>query len=87
MSASDGKVAEKTLPESFFRLTNLQKLDLRDNQFTTLPESLGNLTQLQYLYLLGNKLSTIPESLKAFFERLKAIGEINGIDHLLNGYK
>jgi Leucine-rich repeat (LRR) protein len=38
------------LPESLGQLTQLQSLDLSQNELTALPESLGNLTQLQTLF-------------------------------------
>ena len=51
------------LPESLGRFTQLQTLNLENNQLTALPESLGQLTQLQTLNLNGNQLTALPESL------------------------
>jgi Leucine-rich repeat (LRR) protein len=51
------------LPESLGQLTQLQTLNLFDNQLTALPESLGQLTQLQSLNLSRNQLTALPESL------------------------
>ena len=45
------------LPESLGQLTQLQSLDLGDNQLTALPEWLGQLTQLQSLDLRDNPLT------------------------------
>jgi internalin A len=53
----------RDLPESFGRLTGLQKLNLSDNQLTSLPESLGRLTGLRELDLYVNQLTSLPESL------------------------
>ena len=51
------------LPESLGQLTQLQRLELYNNQLTALPESLGQLTQLQTLHLSRNQLTALPESL------------------------
>jgi hypothetical protein len=51
------------LPESLWKLTQLEVLDLSGNELTALSESLGHLTQLQKLFLSGNKLLALPESL------------------------
>jgi internalin A len=60
--------AEKTpqlteLLESLGQLTQLQTLNLSNNQLTALPESLGQLTQLQTLDLSYNQLTALLESL------------------------
>jgi len=49
------------LPESLGQLTQLQSLDLSNNQLTALPEWLGQLTQLQSLSLYDNRLTALPE--------------------------
>jgi Leucine-rich repeat (LRR) protein len=49
------------LPESLGKLTQLQKLDLSNNQLTTLPDWLG-LSQVDKLNLSSNQLITLPES-------------------------
>ena len=49
------------LPESLGQLTQLQSLDLSDNQLTALPEWLGQLTQLQSLDLCSSQLTAVPE--------------------------
>ncbi|WP_089727137.1 COR domain-containing protein [Candidatus Thiosymbion oneisti] len=51
------------LPESLFRLTWLERLDLSENRLTTVPASVSRLTQLRVLDLSGNRLTVLPESL------------------------
>src|ERR1022692_484455 len=51
------------LPESLGQLTQLQSLDLSNNQLTMLPEWLCQLTQLQSLNLSRNQFKAVPESL------------------------
>ncbi|MBT6483710.1 MAG: leucine-rich repeat protein [Planctomycetaceae bacterium] len=51
------------MPESLYRLSQLQTLDLDRNRLTALPESLGRLSQLQTLSLDNNRLTALPESL------------------------
>jgi len=54
------------LPESLGQLTQLQKLELSNNQLTALPEWMGQLTQLQKLGLSHNQLTTLPDWLGQF---------------------
>ena len=61
--AAEDSVKLIELPESLFQLTQLQTLDLSENQLTELPESLFQLTQLQTLDLSENQLTELPESL------------------------
>ncbi|HEX5706065.1 MAG TPA: leucine-rich repeat protein, partial [Pyrinomonadaceae bacterium] len=49
------------LPESLSQLTQLESLNLSDNQLTELPESLSRLTQLKSLNLSHNRLTELPE--------------------------
>ncbi len=49
------------LPESLSLLTQLQSLNLSNNQFTTLPSWIGELTQLQALNLSSSHLMALPE--------------------------
>ena len=51
------------LPLEIGRLTNLTKLDLRDNRLTALPPKIGQLTCLTSLFLRGNPLPIPPEIL------------------------
>ena len=57
------KLKLSTLPEAIGRLSQLQTLDLSDNQLSTLPEAIGQLSQLQKLDLSHNQLSTLPEAI------------------------
>ena len=50
------------LPESLWRLANLQSLEAGFNQLTEMPELIGQLTQLRALLISCNKLTAIPES-------------------------
>src|SRR5438067_1477689 len=61
-AAADVKDTQKLteLPESLSQLTQLESLDLYENELTTLPESLGQLTQLQLLNLRRNRLIALP---------------------------
>ncbi|MBI5823763.1 MAG: leucine-rich repeat domain-containing protein [Chloroflexi bacterium] len=59
--SKDSKLTE--LPDSLWKLTKLQKLNLSNNQLTTLPPSLGQLTRLTKLDLSNNQLTTLPDSL------------------------
>ncbi|BBI17919.1 leucine-rich repeat domain-containing protein [Neochlamydia sp. S13] len=49
------------LPPEICQLSQLQTLDLNDNQLTALPEEIGQLSQqLQTLYLNQNQLTSLP---------------------------
>ena len=64
------------IPNKVFYLSQLEELDLSDNQLKTVPETIGNLTNLTHLYLNGNGLTTVPET----------IGNLTNLTHLyLNG--
>ena len=51
------------LPASVGELTQLQSLNVADNQLTALPEAIGRLTQLQELDVWANQLTALPELL------------------------
>jgi RocCOR-like putative regulator of kinase activity/DAPkinase-like Roc (Ras of Complex) protein/Leucine Rich Repeat (LRR) protein len=61
----DAEDSEKLieLPESLGQLTQLQQLNLYDNQLRSVPEWLSQLTQLQRLDLSSNQVRVLPESL------------------------
>ena len=51
------------LPYFIFYLTNLNTLNLNNNQLTSVPESITRLTNLNTLNLNNNQLTSIPESI------------------------
>ena len=51
------------IPESIAGLSNLEQLDLEDNNIEHLPNNIGYLTNLTYLDLGYNRLNTLPESI------------------------
>ncbi|WP_162180739.1 leucine-rich repeat domain-containing protein, partial [Neochlamydia sp. EPS4] len=48
------------LPSEIGQLSQLQRLDLNQNQLTTLPAEIGQLSQLRGLYLKQNQLTALP---------------------------
>ena len=51
----------RELPEALASLTQLQLLNIKNNQLTELPEAIASLTQLQQLDLSENQLTELPE--------------------------
>ena len=49
------------VPEALTKITDLEVLDLSDNELAGLPEGLKNLNQLTTLVLSGNKLEELPD--------------------------
>lgn len=52
-----------SLPPEIGNLTQLQTLNLNNNQLTNLPPEIGNLTNLQGLYVVGNQWQALPAEL------------------------
>ena len=50
-------------PESIIMLTNLEILDLSNNNLTSLSESIGSLSNLKTLYLSYNNLTSLPNQI------------------------
>ena len=50
------------IPDALIKLTDLEVLDLSDNELTELPEGAKNLNQLTTLVLSGNKLEKLPSN-------------------------
>lgn len=55
--------AIKILPATIGRFTQLERLDLSDNQLSELPTEILNLQKLVHLYINHNKLSHLPEEI------------------------
>lgn len=51
------------LPESLFKLQNLQTLQFVNLGLTNIQEEIGDLTNLKYLELFNNKLTSLPSSI------------------------
>ncbi len=68
------------LPNSLWKLTQLQSLHLSDNRLTILPETIGQLTALEVLNISVNQLIALPENI----DQLKQLGEIYLEDNPLN---
>lgn len=60
------------LPPEIGQLTQLEMLNLLDNQLSSLPASIGQLTQLKTLKLSGNPISSLPPE----------IGQLSQLSHL-----
>ena len=58
-----GSLKLTQIPESLSTLSQLQALDVSDNDLSTLPNSLANLRELRSLKLSYNQLTTLPQSL------------------------
>uniref|UniRef100_UPI0039C6FCBA COR domain-containing protein n=1 Tax=Calothrix sp. CCY 0018 TaxID=3103864 RepID=UPI0039C6FCBA len=81
-----------SLPAEIGQLTNLQSLELYENQLSSLPAEIGQLTNLQSLHLGSNKLSSLPaeigqltnlQSLKLWDNKLNSLlGEIGQLTNL-----
>lgn len=54
----------KEFPEGIFKLTNLQHLDLMDNEIRSISPEIAKLKNLQILFLSNNKLEALPEDIK-----------------------
>jgi len=61
------------LPEAIASLTQLQRLNLKNNQLTELPEAIASLTQLQWLILSDNQLTELPDA-------IASLTQLQGLD-------
>ncbi|MBO1063056.1 MAG: hypothetical protein HEQ14_19600 [Aphanizomenon flos-aquae CP01] len=52
-----------SLPPEIVQLTNLQSLDISDNQISSLPPEIVQLTNLQFLNISGNQISNLPREI------------------------
>lgn len=52
-----------SLPPEIGQLTNITRLNLKDNKLTELPTQIGQLTQLKRIYLTNNKLTNLPSEI------------------------
>ncbi|KAL0263889.1 UNVERIFIED_CONTAM: hypothetical protein PYX00_010960 [Menopon gallinae] len=55
----------REVPREVFVATDLQELDLSDNELTTLPGEIRSLSQLQKLDISGNQLTTLPGEIES----------------------
>jgi len=53
----------KKIPSSIFDLTDLEILNLRNNEISEIPREILQLKQLKYLNLIDNEFKKIPEIL------------------------
>ncbi|WP_052435901.1 leucine-rich repeat domain-containing protein [Neochlamydia sp. EPS4] len=60
------------LPPEICQLSQLQELNLSQNQLTTLPAEIGQFSQLEALYLSSNQLTTLPAEIGQL-SQLKAL--------------
>jgi internalin A len=69
------------IPETVFHLTNLQTLNLYDNQITIIPEAIVQLSQLRNLILGNNQITEIPDVMV----RLSELRQLNLDDNRISG--
>jgi len=48
------------IPPEIFKLKNLERLELQENDITSIPSEIGNLTNLKLLALQENEITSIP---------------------------
>ena len=80
------------VPDALTKLTDVEVLDLSDNELTKLPDGLKNLNQLKTLLLSGNKLDELPgdvcqlktlTTLDVAYNKIKTVPEtISNLNHL-----
>jgi len=56
------------IPEEAYRLTQLEAIDLSDNQLTHLPECIWDLPNLKRLYFYENPIQTLPNRKGLFID-------------------
>ena len=64
------------LPDSIWKLVELQYLDVSHNQLTALPDSIKNLARLKKLYVYSNQLTELPNNI-GHLPRLQSLN----VDH------
>lgn len=70
------------LPDSFFGLSKLTKVNLQNNQFKDLSDDIGRLTQLTELNLRENRLTKLPDAIALLKNLVRLSAEYNVLESL-----